>query len=244
MRVMTDRALNPRHRQFVDEYYLDPARNASAAYCRVYGPKTPKVARVAASRLMTDPRVKAECERREQDLRERAGLSAADVLQLCVQIATADPRDLVEYWRGPCRYCHGEGHQYQRTPLEYRTAWALYAKERRDDPMGLHFDHLGGLGFNRRARPHPACPECNGDGHGYEIVKDTRALSPQAARLYGGVKTTKDGIQVMMRNQDKMIELLAKTHGLLRDTEKNPDDMAAPPAATVVYESHDASVSK
>lgn len=230
-----------RHALFLDELYSDPTRNATEAWVRVFGVKR-ETARTSSKRCLDYPAVAAECARRDKEIAERAGLAAGDVLQLLVQVATADARDLIEYWRGPCRYCHGDGHLYQRTPREYREAWDAYQRTEkgRQDVVGMHFDHAGGLGFNRRVAPHPECPECNGDGEGYEIVRDTRNLSAQAARLYGGVKRTKDGISVITRGQDKALELLAKVHGLLRDKAEDPEDLAAPPAATVTYGVKDA----
>lgn len=233
--------LRGRHRQFLDELYTDPARNATEAYLRLFNVSR-ETARASSCRLLQYPAVVAEMARRDKEAAERAGMTAGDVAQMLVQLATADARDLIEYWRGPCRYCHGEGHLYQRTPREYREAWSAYqlTEKGRQDVVGLHFDHAGGLGFNRRLAPHPECPECNGDGEGYEIVRDTRTLSATAARLYGGVKRTKDGISVITRGQDKAVELLAKMHGMLRDKQEDPEDLAAPPAATVTYGVKDA----
>lgn len=237
---MTDKPLNPRNLLFLDELYADPKRNASAAYRRVYGAKSDRSAGVAANRLMRDPRIAAELARREADLRERAAITAEEVLLEITRLAKADPRDLVEYRRGACRFCHGAGHMYHRTPQEYREAFATYqAKQGAKDPAGLHFDHQGGVGFNPNRAAHPDCPECFGHGEGYEYVRDTRTLTPGAARLYAGVKRTKDGLQVLTRSQDKMVELAAKHLGLLRD---KPEDHEGdlPPAATVTYEGADA----
>lgn len=241
---MTQRALKPHHAAFLDAWFADPDRNATAAYMHAYPNSSERAARSASARLLGHhPAVVAEVQRREADLRERAALSAEEVLLEIKRIATADPRDLIELRVGACRYCHGMGHEYQRTPQEYRTALKAYqaSPEGRRDPAGLFFDPLGGVGFNANHAPHPACPECFGNGARYEYAKDSRTLSPSAARLYAGLKTTKDGIQVLTRSQDAMVKLLAQTCGLLREKQDGPEGSDMPPAATVTYQAVDAS---
>ncbi len=61
--------------------------------------------------------------------------------------------------------------------------------------------------------PNPECPQCQGDGIPRPWFADTRTLSPAARRLFSGVKTTKDGIQVLMRDQDGALDKLAKVFG-------------------------------
>lgn len=234
--------LNARQRAFVDELYSDPKRNAVRAYMRVYG-CTEMTAKSAASRLSTHPQVVAAREVKEQELRDKAGITAEEVVLEITRIAKADPRELFEYRRGACRYCHGAGHQYQRTPREVREALAFYATtpEGRKDPCNLAFAALGGVGFNPNKPPHPDCPECFGHGEGYEYIKDSRHVSAGAARLFAGLHKTKDGLKIITRNQDKMIELSARLHKLLGDKPPEDDDKNVPPAATVTYAAVDAS---
>lgn len=61
--------------------------------------------------------------------------------------------------------------------------------------------------------PNPECQHCQGDGIPRPWFADTRTLSPAARRLFSGVKTTKDGIQVLMRDQDGALDKLAKVFG-------------------------------
>lgn len=61
--------------------------------------------------------------------------------------------------------------------------------------------------------PNPDCLHCQGDGIPRPWFADTRHLSPAARRLFSGVKTTKDGIQVLMRDQDGALDKLAKVFG-------------------------------
>jgi phage terminase small subunit len=43
---------------------------------------------------------------------------------------------------------------------------------------------------------------------------DTRTLSPKAKLLYAGVKQTRDGFEIKMRDQDKAMENVAKHLGM------------------------------
>lgn len=202
--------MNERHRKFIEAYLSDPERNGARAYISVYGPKSPAVATTNASRLLANANIAAEIAKVHAAATERAVVTVADWLRDVVTIATADPRELVEHWRGACRYCHGDNHQYQRTPQEERDAYVEHVKE--NGPTAP-FDLLGGTGFSKRRPPHPSCPECDGLGVSYEIFKDTRTLSPAAAKLYAGVKTTKNGMEILMRSQDGALKQLGEHLG-------------------------------
>lgn len=197
-------------------------RNGTAAYARVYPDANYDTAKVAASRMLDDPRVIAEIERREAQLHDDLAMTAQDVIRDICLIATADPRELSEHHTGACRYCHGTNHKYQRTQNEYARDVEAHIdrraldKERGPDPLGLEFDAKGGIGFNPYKDPHPQCPECFGKGESFEVFKDTRTLSKGAARLYQGVKRTRDGLEIKIRSQDKAIELAMQTLGLAK----------------------------
>jgi phage terminase small subunit len=62
--------------------------------------------------------------------------------------------------------------------------------------------------------PDPMCPRCNGEGSGTIVIGDTTKLSPNAAALYAGVKTTKDGIEIKMHDQMAALEKLGRHLGL------------------------------
>lgn len=61
--------------------------------------------------------------------------------------------------------------------------------------------------------PNPECLQCQGDGIPRPWFADTRKLSPAARRLFSGVKTSKEGIQILMRDQDGALDKLAKVFG-------------------------------
>ncbi len=230
--------LNVAQKQFVNEMLSDPSRNQTAAYMRAYPESTYAAAASSAHHLMKDPRIIAYLERQERDLRDSAHLTAGQVLSHIAEVANADSRDLCDYRRGACRYCHGHEHLYQRRPQEYRDAVAEYLSKHRDDPMGVFFPMLGGLGFNQNKPPHPDCPECDGRGVGYTYVKDLRDIPKSAARLIRSIKETKDGFEIKTRDQVKMVDLATKHLGLT-GRHGEGDELETPPAASVTYEAED-----
>ncbi len=218
-------AISEKHLQFIDELFKEGnAFNATQAYLNVYDCSV-TTANSAPFEIMRRPDVSEEIARRQALLRQKNALQADDILQELFLVASADPRDLIEYYRGACRHCHGVDFKYQRTPAEfnrelkaYLSDNALLAKKGKvtPDPLGLAFDTQGGIGFTPRKRPEMDCPECFGEGVGYTYVKDTRTLSRAAARLYCGVKQTRDGIEIKMRSPDKALELAGQHLGLFK----------------------------
>jgi phage terminase small subunit len=226
--------LNYNERHFVAEYVKGIPRNATEAYLRVYPTASRKSAGVSSSVIMQRPAVIAEIEKRERMLQADLHLEAAEVIREVALIASADPRELVEHLVGACRHCHGAGFKYQRKPQEYRDALAVYLKKNPEDPLGMSFDMLGGIGYRLDTGPNPECPECEGRGLEYTVMKDTSKLSPAAARLYAGVKMTKDGKTIQMRSQDKMAELAGQHLGLFKKTVEMSGKNGAPiPIASV-----------
>ncbi len=221
------RPLNPNQQAFVNELLATSPRNASAAYARAYGLEQGLGTAQAGSRLMRDKRVALAVAAADKERAARVGLTADEILAELRAVVTADPRDLMEYRRGACRFCHGAGHLFQRTPHEYRTDLAAYLAEQRRlevagkdaDPLGLAFDIQGGVGFNPNRKPNKQCPECHGHGRGYGYFKDSRDVPAAAARLYAGLKETKDGCEVKIRSVDKSVELMMRNAGMLRDKE-------------------------
>lgn len=220
-----DSELSYEHQHFIAEYVNNIPHNATKAYQRVYGGSI-EIAQSSGSKLLADERIAAEVRRWLDELEGKGMASAAEVLAEINRIAMADPRQLTDNWVGCCRHCYGEDHKYQYTPEELRKAIARYHFDLRKaklpaDPAALNFDYEGGIGFNKRKPPLEACTECNGDGETHQRFKDTRKLSPAAARIFAGVKRTKDGIEIKFRNQDKALEMLASHHRLIKQQESN-----------------------
>lgn len=215
------RPLNLNQQLFIARYLSRAPLNASAAYASVYG-VSERVASVEACRLMKDERVQAEIARWQSQLRDKLELTVADITRELTLVASADPRELSEYYVGACRHCYGDGFKYQRTPAEYERDLKAhidrrkYDKEKGPDEFGLDFDIQGGVGFTPKHEPNPDCPECFGDGIGYEVFKDTRTLSPAAARLYQGVKRTQHGLEIKTRDPDKAVQLAGQHLGMFK----------------------------
>lgn len=246
-----EKPLNAQQRAFVDFLLADPKRNATEAYTRVYASSGRAGAAASAARLMSDPRVQALIDAKDEEIAKGSKLTRELLAQHLHQLVTADPRGLMEFYRGACRYCHGHQHRYQSTPAELERALDNYKRNNeaavlkripgvQHDPMCLKFDYMGGVGFNPHNAPHPECPECFGHGEGYSYVKDTRTLTPEQARLYAGLKVTKEGLEIKTRSQDKMLELAMRANGMLTERAVEGDDGEAPPVA-VSYVEEDAS---
>lgn len=200
-------ALDPRHQRFVTEYLID-LNGTQAAIRAGYSANS---AAEQACDLLKNPKIKAAIEEGQKRLQAKLEMNAERVVQRLAEIATADPRELVEVKVGCCRCCYGEGHRFQRTLLEMahdRERWAAKGKAPEE------FDEQGGVGFNPLLPPHPECPDCGGDGESRTVLKDTRHLSPRAAALYAGAKQTKYGIEIQMHSQMEAWEKLAKHLGL------------------------------
>jgi phage terminase small subunit len=206
--------LEDRHWRFCQELLIDD--NAAQAAIRAgYSEKT---AKQQACRLLTT----AGIQRAVADLRaaraQRLEISADRVLQELVLVAFADPNELIELRRICCRFCHGKKFQYQRTAGEMKrdkAGWDIMAEEAKTAGSPVTpFDRMGGEGYDARKAPHANCPECFGEGVPIPFPKDTRNLSESARRLYAGIKVTKDGIEIKMRDQDAALVNIAKHLGM------------------------------
>lgn len=207
----TSAAYLARLERFCQEMLVDD--NGAAAAARAGYPK--RSANRRAYELLQLPEVQARIAELRAERSKRTEITADKVLEEFWAIAKADPRELIEYRVGACRYCHGEGHRYQRTPRERADAFALWESDRVEPKKP--FDELGGVGFNRIAAPHPECPECNGLGEGYTVVKDQRNISPAAARLLAGVKESEKGIEVKMHNPQDALVSVGKHLGMFTE---------------------------
>jgi phage terminase small subunit len=213
---------------FVDEYLTDRNGTAAARRCKYQNPSQD------GSRLLNDPRIQAA-------IREKLEKVAADhhangsefILSRLWDVATADPRDLIEIYRIPCRYCWGINGQYQFTTGEldklekayqygvsnkpYEALWPHGKADYAYWTAGVNklgFDQQGGDGYTTRRDPNPECRECHGQGNLTHHITDTRKLSPQARQLYRGAKIGKNGIEIVVANQDEARNLLARHYSV------------------------------
>lgn len=202
--------------EFVQIYLT--SYNQTRSYMAAYNCQKYATASVEATKLMADPKVRKYLYERMEAAFKRTEIAQQELIQLYTHLAYGDMNELVEFRREACRYCHGEGHKYQRTPAEREDALADYERQKRDaivaNKSGAElvfepFKELGGVGYNPNLRPHPECPECHGEGVGKMHFHDTRYLSPAAKALYDGAKIGKDGIEIKT-SRDGAREKLAK----------------------------------
>lgn len=234
----------PRRRVFIQNWLV--CRNGAEAYRQAGYPVKPMYARHEASRLLQRPDVQEIIQLDEKRLGQKLGITHEDIARRWWQIATADVSEIVALHKPPCRYCYGEGQQYQwRTEREFRDAVeafkstavaGLEPEQARDlaariddgevvDP--LMPDDAGGYGYTARLPPNPDCPECDGRGGAPMMeITDADQMSDQARMLYDGVKQTQHGIEVQMQDRAKALDSLAKHLGMFR--EQDADDAINP----------------
>lgn len=169
-------------------------------------------AHVTASRWLSDPKIQAAIQERQEEIAAAAGITPEWVLRQWRQIVEADDNELTQLRRICCRHCHGYGHQYQWTEAEYMSAVNKAIDAGKPAPDGM-----GGFGYDMNAEPNPDCPECGGLGQEYVHVMDTRKLTGSAKRLYAGVQRTKDGIKVLTRDKDAALANMSRYLGMLVD---------------------------
>lgn len=214
---MADKPLAPQEAAFVQEYVANGFKGSEAAKAAGYSEKG---AKQMAWKLLQRPQIIEAIDKAKALLAERAKIQAEEIVSALADIARADPRELVEYLRRCCRYCHGAKHRYQRTAGEMerdREAWKLLTPQERIKRGCRTFDVKGGIGFNPKRDPHPDCPECFGDGIGEMFVHDTRTLSPQAAAMFAGVKQTRDGLEIKMHSAPDALVNLGRHLGIFND---------------------------
>lgn len=226
-------ALEYPERRFCFEYAQDG--NATRAYMRATGTTRIDTAGTMGSRWLQRVEIRGGIERERLELQARTGVTTEKLVAKLWAIASADPRELVEYFIESCRYCHGVGHLYQRTDAEFerdRREFETFGRQRiggvylsakvetqrrasrrqHGEPEEV-FEEQGGPGYDAKLPPHPHCPSCAGHGRGRTVIKDSRELTYAGAALYAGVKEGKEGIEVKMHSQMEAVEKLARILG-------------------------------
>jgi phage terminase small subunit len=178
---------------------------------------TPDTASRRASDLLRNSRIAARIAELRRPMFEKAAFEIADVLKHWVAIATANPNDLIQNRRTCCRHCYGINHQYQWVESVHALACAKAIHEGKRVPAAP-----GGFGFNATRPPADDCPVCFGEGIVNVYVADTRTLTGGAKLLYAGLKQTKHGVQVLMRDQDDALRNIAKFLGMFKEKVDQP----------------------
>lgn len=214
--------------RFVEEYAKD--RNGTQAAIRAGFAASN--AENTAWRLVNDPQVQVLIAAEMARVSKEANIQAADVLREWLDVATADPSKLMRVRRVNCRHCWGVAHQFQWKAREYAEACdeELIAAEKGKRLPALP-DCSGGFGYSRVREPNPACPECDGEGLEDTYIADIETLTGPERKLYAGIKQTRNGPEVIMRDQDKARDNLAKYLGLLIERKELTGKDGAPLAA-------------
>ncbi|EPJ0400934.1 terminase small subunit [Providencia rettgeri] len=203
--------LNDMQFRFVNEYLID--LNRTAAYKRAGGNGEGNTAYVGASRMYRNAKVNRAITDALADRERRTQITQDAVLKMWWDIATADVNELTEYRRLCCRHCWGFGFNYQwRDAVEYDDA-VKKAMAASKPPS----QDVGGYGYDDTLDPNPDCPRCNGAGIGRAHFHDTRDLTGAARRLFAGVKEGKFGVEVITRNQDDALKMVAQHLGMVKN---------------------------
>lgn len=221
---------------FVDHYIR--YRNATQAY------KAATSNDVAYSTAHTEGYRLLRNEAVQEAIKARAKLAYADstastgwLLQRFLDMATADPRELIGLKIGCCRYCHGDDHLYQWREREYlealqeaETALAI-ARPALRETIRLP-DIGGGLDFNATLSPDPNCPQCHGEGVERVVPRDTDQLSDQALLLFGGVKVKNGSLEIIIADRTKALENVGRIMGAFTDKLQHTGSLGALVAVT------------
>lgn len=202
--------LSEQQLRFVDEYLVD--LNRTAAYKRAGYKGEGNTAYVNASRMLRNAKVSRAVQDAMDARAKRTRISQDSVLQWWWDIATADATQLTELHRYCCRYCWGFGHNYQwRDMVEFEEKRLEAAERKQREP-----NDTGGYGYDAQVDPNPECPRCNGLGLSRPVFHDTRDATGAARRLFAGIKEGKFGMEIIMRNQDDALKMVAQHLGMLK----------------------------
>lgn len=216
---MAKSPLTPKVQRFIDEYLID-LNGAAAAKRAGYSART---AKEIAYELLGKPAVAEAITAAKAARAARVEVDQDAILRKLLAAVHTDRNGLTQYRRICCRYCHGEGHRYQRTAGEmerdraqHREKLAAHKADKKKPNPG-RFDRQGGIGYHKLRDPHPDCPECFGEGIGETFVQDTRNLTPEQAAIFDGVEQTREGLRIKTFDLGRATELAMRHAGMLHD---------------------------
>lgn len=202
--------LNDMQARFVTEYLID--MDKTAAYQRAGYKSQGETGSAAARRLYRNVSVNRAIRDALTARERRTEITQDAVLKMWWDIATADVSELTEYRRLCCRYCWGFGFNYQwRDSIEFEDAVSDAMRKSQRPP-----NDKGGYGYDSTLDPNPDCPRCNGAGIGRSHFHDTRDLKGASRRLFAGIKEGKFGTEVITRNQDEALKMVAQHLGMVK----------------------------
>jgi phage terminase small subunit len=194
--------------RFVEEYAKD--RNGTQAALRAGYSQNVDSAGSIAARLLSDVRIQALIAEQIEKVSEEALYTAKDLLRDWIEVASVDTSRIVKVRRVNCRHCWGEGHAYQWNLREFSEVSA-----RAMDDGAMPPDCAGGFGWRQNAEPNPECPECCGEGLEDVHIADMETLTAAERKMIAGVKRTKDGIEVKLKDQEAVRARIAQHLGML-----------------------------
>jgi phage terminase small subunit len=230
--------LTPQESIFAQHYV--ESRNFFAAYRSAYptdGASNSTSYR-RAREVLQRPHVMAAVQLLRDQANAETLIRATDLMRDLVDIVSANPNDIVSIERNNCRHCHGANHGAQWIDagelaramdafIKQQKLWdSTPVKKRGKMQQPKAPDASGGFGFVMKRDPAPDCPYCMGEGHAREVLRDTTRLSPQARKLYKGVRMTAAGPVIEMHDQMQARDMLIKMLGAYKDPKQ-----VAPPSA-------------
>lgn len=232
--MANDKILTEKQEIFVRNYVL--WKDATKAYRASFDCSRMTDATVyrRAFELKSHPKITAIINERREQLASEVISDVKALITDLAMISNADPAKLVRHEVNNCRHCHGKGFKWQwKNEHEWALACAAVTdknaaldRKRNAAPEGdsirmQEHDPMpsdeGGYGYVLDGYPNPDCPVCLGEGVSRTVIADMRRLGPYEAKLYAGIKTTKDGIEVKMRDQDGAVDKLMRALGAYKD---------------------------
>lgn len=213
--------LNPKEAKFLAKFI--ESNNVAESFRTVYGypQMSNQMAYASGRRVLDIPRVKEKLTAHTNLLVRRTQMSVVDVFQEWLDIIRADPTELVTIRRVNCRHCWGRDHKYRwRDSDEFAVAQAEvldwnskpdHATTQRPLP-----NDVGGYGWRKNHQPNSDCPKCDGEGHLDLWIADLATVSPQALKLFAGIKQTQHGIELKLHDRMGAIENVAKALGMFK----------------------------
>lgn len=181
-----------------------------------------------AENLMARDDIASRIREIAESARSLTAVNVATVLNHWLNLATADPNEVVQHRRVCCRYCWSDEHVYQWTPAEYWDATAKAIDQEKPAPV-----NASGTWYDKTKGPNPECPECFGDGTGEVHLTDTRLMSPRARLLIESIKMGKHGPEVTLHDRMAPMDNIAKFLGMFKETIRI-EDLTKPKSDNVI----------
>lgn len=185
------------------------------AYIEVYRPKNENSVAGQVTAIMKRPGVADRISELQAQVSTSLVFGIHEVLREWTDIALAEATDLVNYRRVNCRHCWGKGHKFQwSAPMEFADRQAAWIHT---GSKGTKPSDEGGYGYTPLRDPNASCPFCHGLGEEFIQISDTTKLTGRAKKLFAGLKKTKDGIEIKMRDQDGSLRNIAQALGVFAE---------------------------